>query len=85
MKSPWHQLSGLSDGSVRKLLLSILTEDTAFLHLLACQGTGVSGWYCPGCDKHQSGEAGEADLPSKAMEATLGPGTGLEETPPSSF
>lgn len=37
--------------SVRELLLSIPTKDTAFLHLLGYQGTGVLGSYSSGCDK----------------------------------
>lgn len=68
-----------------KLLLSILTEDTAFLHLQGCQGTGVPGWYSLRCDKDQPGEAAEADLLGKAVEATLGLGAGLEELPPPWF
>lgn len=83
MKSPQYWLlglSGLSNGSLRKLLLSLLTEDTAFLHLLGYQVTSVHGWWSPRCDRCLLAEAAERDLLiSKAMEIPLSPGAGLEE------
>lgn len=78
-KPPWHWLSGLSNGSLRKHLLSLPAEDPAFLHLFGCQGTGVHGWCNPRHERHLPGEAAARDLLSKAMQVAVGPRAGLEE------
>lgn len=72
---------GLSNSSLRELLLSFPKEDTTFLHLLGYQVTGVPGWCSPECDRDLPGEAAERDLLSKAVEVPLGPGEGWRKMP----